>query len=413
MRETDVAIVGGGLAGSLAAAMLGKAGVDAIIVDPHPVYPPDFRCEKLDGLQVAILRKTGLADGVLQATTHDRECWIARLGHLLDKRPSDQQGIFYAPLVNTVRRLIPSRVAMVHAKVTAIAIGDKRQIVTLSTGEAISARLVVLANGLNISLRHSLGLTREVLSECHSTTVGFDVAPAGRQAFDFSALTYYAERTSDRTALLTLFPIGATMRANLFAYRDKQDPWLREMRSNPVETLQRLMPGLRKLTGDFEITGDIQIRPVDLCVTHGHRQAGVVLVGDAFATSCPAAGTGARKALNDVERLCNVHIPGWLATPGMGIDKIACFYDDPVKQACDQASLDKAYALRSFSTDPALPWRARRLVKFLGQFGVGGLRELRRNVAPMLQDPRELPQPSAPGQRRSTPAVGSQLRNAD
>src|SRR6185437_12302745 len=40
MRETDVVIIGGGLAGSLAAAMLGKANVDTVIVDPHPVYPP-------------------------------------------------------------------------------------------------------------------------------------------------------------------------------------------------------------------------------------------------------------------------------------------------------------------------------------------------------------------------------------
>ena len=48
-RQTDVAIVGGGLAGSMAAAMLGRAGIDAVLIDPHAVYPEDFRCEKLDG----------------------------------------------------------------------------------------------------------------------------------------------------------------------------------------------------------------------------------------------------------------------------------------------------------------------------------------------------------------------------
>jgi 2-polyprenyl-6-methoxyphenol hydroxylase-like FAD-dependent oxidoreductase len=413
MRETDVVIVGGGLAGSLAAAMLGKAGVDTVIVDPHPVYPPDFRCEKLDGLQVAILRKTGLAEGVLKATTHDRECWIARFGRLVEKRPSDQQGIFYAALVNTVRGLIPPRVPMIHAKASAITTGNERQTVTLSTGETISTRLVVLANGLNISLRHSLGLARQVVSECHSTAAGFDVAPAGGQAFVFSALTYYAERASDRTALLTLFPIGAAMRANLFIYRDKQDPWLREMRRKPVETLHALMPGLRKLAGDFMVTGDVKIRPVDLCVTHGHRHAGVVLVGDAFATSCPAAGTGARKALNDVERLCNLHIPDWLAAPGMSADKIARFYDDPVKQACDQASLDKAYALRSLSIDPALPWRARRHAKFLGHYGRVMLRQVCRQISPILQEPQQLPPSPALDHGRDTSVAGSQFRNAD
>jgi 2-polyprenyl-6-methoxyphenol hydroxylase-like FAD-dependent oxidoreductase len=390
MRETDVAIVGGGLAGATCAAMLGKAGIDAVVIDPHREYPPDFRCEKLDGTQVAILRKTGLAEGVLPAATHDGESWVARFGRLVEKRPGDQHGIFYAPLVNTVRGLIPPSVPMVVAKATSMATGDERQTVTLSNGETISARLVVLANGLNIGLRHSLGLTREVLSECHSISVGFNVAPVGREAFAFPALTYYAEHTGDKTALLTLFPIGATMRANLFIYRDMHDPWLQALRAKPEETLHALMPGLRKITGDFQVIGPIKVRPVDLYATRGHLQPGIVLVGDAFSTSCPAAGTGARKALNDVERLCNVYIPRWLASEGMGADKIAAFYDDPFKRACDEACLAKAYSLRSFSIDNALAWRARRRLKFLAQYAVGTLRRLGlwENGAPEITNPQ-------------------------
>jgi 2-polyprenyl-6-methoxyphenol hydroxylase-like FAD-dependent oxidoreductase len=44
-------------------------------------------------------------------------------------------------------------------------------------------------------------------------------------------------------------------------------------------------------------------------VSEGHLQPGIVLVGDAFSTSCPAAGTGTTKVFTDVERLCNVYIP--------------------------------------------------------------------------------------------------------
>jgi len=390
MRMTDVAIVGGGFAGSLAAAMLGRAGIDAVLIDPHKIYPPDFRCEKLDGVQVAILRKTGLAGEVLRAATHDRESWVARFGRLVEKRPGDQYGIFYAPLVNTVRGLIPPTVPTIAAKATAIAAGE-RQMVTLSTGDTVSARLIVLANGLNVAQRKSLGFTPEVLSECHSISIGFDIAPAGGGTFDFPALTYYAERVTDKTALITLFPIGAAMRANLFVYRTMDDPWLRAMRRYPEETLHALMPGLRKLTGNFEVTTDVQIRPVDLYVTCGIRRAGMVLIGDAFATSCPAAGTGARKALNDVERLCNVHIPRWLATPGMDAGKIAGFYDDPVKRACDEASLAKAYDLRSFSLDAGWRWHMRRRVKFVGQYAVGALRAGYRAVTALRTDGRAAP----------------------
>src|SRR3954468_18871049 len=108
MRQTDIAIAGGGLAGSLAAAMLGRAGYGVVLIDPHPVYPPDFRCEKLDGPQARVLRKTGLADAVLPATTPDGESWVARFGRLLEKRPGDQNGILYENLVNTVRAAIPA-----------------------------------------------------------------------------------------------------------------------------------------------------------------------------------------------------------------------------------------------------------------------------------------------------------------
>jgi 2-polyprenyl-6-methoxyphenol hydroxylase-like FAD-dependent oxidoreductase len=381
MQNTDVVIVGGGLAGSLTAAMLGRAGIDAVLVDPNTAYPPDFRCEKLDGTQVEILKKTGLADAILRATTPDRETWVARFGRIVEKRPGDQQGIYYAPLVNTVRAQIPSNVTIVNAKATALSASDERQRVTLSTGDEISARLIVLANGLSVGLRHNLGLTREILSACHSISIGFDAVPVGRPAFDFPALTYYAERTTDRAALITLFPIGSAMRANLFVYRDMQDPWLQAIRAAPQETLFALWPGLRKIMGDFTVDGPVKIRPVDLYVSHGHRQGGVVLVGDAFSTSCPAAGTGARKVLNDVERLCNVHIPQWLATPGMAAAKIGAFYDDPVKQECDAFAFAKANSLRAFSTDDTLAWRARRWAKFVLQSAIGTLRPLRGRSA--------------------------------
>ena len=112
------------------------------------------------------------------------------------------------------------------------------------------------------------------------------------------------------------------MRANLFAYRDLHDPWLKQFRDAPRgHALPRCGPSLRKLMGDFTVPSFVQIRPVDLYVTKGYRQSGVVLVGDAFSSSCPAAGTGARKVLVDVERLCNVHIPRWLGDSGHGRGK--------------------------------------------------------------------------------------------
>ena len=396
MRHTDIAIVGGGLAGSTAAAMLGRAGYDAILIDPHPLYPKDFRCEKLDASQVDLLRKTGLADAVFAAATIDSEVWIARFGHVVEKRPSRQYDILYDALVNTVRAEIPQRVHVIPAKAASIATDSDRQQILLANDEEVSARLIVLANGLNIGLRHSIGIAREVISPCHSISIGFDLKPVGRPSFDFRALTYYGESAVNRAAYITLFPIATTTRANLFVYRDMDDPWLRAMRRQGRDTLFALMPGLQALTGDVEVC-DVKVRPIDLYISKGYRQAGVVLLGDAFATSCPAAGTGCNKVLTDVERLCSVHIPQWLATPGMGKEKIAAFYDDEVKVACDKFSADKAFYLRSLSTEPALSWRARRWGKFVAHLGKGALREAGGRLSEKFLDRAGAPARSGAG----------------
>jgi 2-polyprenyl-6-methoxyphenol hydroxylase-like FAD-dependent oxidoreductase len=383
MRYTDIAIVGGGLAGSTTAAMLGRAGISAILIDPHPVYPPDFRVEKLSGSQqVERFRKTGIAEATLRAATHDGENWIARFGTLLDKRPSQQYGIMYDALVNAIRTEIPADTESVFSKVISISAGPERQKLVLSNGGEISARLVVLANGLNVGLRHQLGIERRIVSACHSISLGFDLVPVGRAAFDFPALTYFSERSSDRIPYLTLFPIGSRMRANLFAYRQIDDPWLQQMRRAPAQTLKASLPRLCRITGEFEVTGDVKIRPADLYVSTGHRQPGMVLVGDAFETSCPVTGTGTDKVFTDVERLCNVHIPNWLSTDGMDETKIAAFYDDPVKTACDAWSSAKAYHFRSVSIDDGLYWKAQRWARFVAWFSEGTLRQLRTPAGP-------------------------------
>src|SRR5260370_34602622 len=107
------------------------------------------------------------------------------------------------------------------------------------------------------------------------------------------------------------------MWANLFAYRGAGDPWLREIRYKPVETIHAALPRLRRITGEFTVSGDVKIRPADLHVSTGYRQPGIVLVGDAFATTCPVTGTGTDNAFTDVAQLCNVPIPASHPTAGL------------------------------------------------------------------------------------------------
>ena len=60
--------------------MLGRAGYHGVLIDIHKSYPPAFRCEKLDDVQVSLLQQTGLAAEVLPATTFSRDLWRVTLG---------------------------------------------------------------------------------------------------------------------------------------------------------------------------------------------------------------------------------------------------------------------------------------------------------------------------------------------
>lgn len=362
--------------------MLGRAGIPTIVIDPHEHYPFDFRVEKIgNALQLARLAETGTAHAVLRSATHDGENWIARRGHLIDKTPSQQHGIAYHDLVNAIRIEAKKHpVETICGKVAGLATGSDRQAVTLSDGGTISARLIVLASGMSTRLAHQVGIGRDVLSKCHSISVGFDIIPVGRPAFEFPALTYYSETPNDRTPYITLFPIKQRMRANLFVYREANDPWLAQMRRDPVATLNGALPNLRKITGEFHVAGDVRVRPVDLSVSTGYRQAGIVLVGDAFATSCPAAGTGTDKVYTDVARLCGVYIPTWLKTEGMSADKIGAYYVDPAKLACDAWSMRKAFHFRRTTIDPGLYWRAQRLARLAAGSGKGIIRRTLRTM---------------------------------
>jgi 2-polyprenyl-6-methoxyphenol hydroxylase-like FAD-dependent oxidoreductase len=364
MRQTDVAIVGAGLAGSLAAAMLGRAGCSAVLIDPFEPFPGDFRCEKLEPRHVAVLRKTGVHEQILAAAHRNAEVWVARRGRLAERLAVEEYGIDYAVLVNTLRGLAPPTVPFVRGKVTDIVLTEDRQTVTPDSGEPISARLVIAASGLSADPLEKLGMRRREISRCHSVSIGFDIRPSAAPRFAFDALTYYGEHPDDRVCYLTLFPIGPRMRANLFVYRSLGDPWLRQLRHDPVAVLTGCLPGLTGLTGEFEIDGPIKLRPIDLYATESIRLPGIVLAGDAFAAACPVTGTGASKALVDIERLCHVHVPAWLASAGMGAHKIAGFYDDPVKIRSDAHSAAASLFAKRLTLEPGLRWRASRFARY-------------------------------------------------
>jgi 2-polyprenyl-6-methoxyphenol hydroxylase-like FAD-dependent oxidoreductase len=263
------------------------------------------------------------------------------------------------------RDLTPDTSSFLLDQVTNVSCSDDQQQLTLASGKRVVSRLVILATGMAGALGYSLGVRRQMLAARHSVSFGFTIARPDNAPFDFDALTCYGKKAADGVDYLSLFPMSGGMRANLFMFRDPTDPIMRELRRDTRRTLLRLMPGLETYLGDFQVVGPVQNWVMDLIVTEGHLQPGVVLIGDAYQTNCPAAGTGVSRLLVDVERLCTHHVPRWLETDGMGTEKIAQFYSDRDKLAADQLSLQLARYRQDLTSNTDARWTMQRKLHFL------------------------------------------------
>ena len=78
--EVDVAIVGAGLAGTIMATVLGKAGHKVALIDPHRVHHDEFRAEKTRLESMQLFEKMGLGPVIKSLVTSTTEIQIFRLG---------------------------------------------------------------------------------------------------------------------------------------------------------------------------------------------------------------------------------------------------------------------------------------------------------------------------------------------
>ncbi|MER9296710.1 FAD-dependent monooxygenase [Mesorhizobium sp. M0621] len=358
--EVEVAIVGAGMAGTTLATVLGKAGRKVALIDPHRVHHDEFRAEKTRSEQMQLFEKIGLGPVIKPLVTPATEIHVFRLGQFFQRKQDSEFAFSYGPLVNGLRDALPPEVPLTVGKVAEVSTGPDRQRLVLADGTVINARLLVVATGYSEAVRRAVGVERIEHSKAHSLSVGFDLA-ISPQEFGSRSLTFYPRRVADRIPFITIFPIRDRVRANMFAYRTVAEPWTQAFRANPQQVLLQLMPEISAQCGNFTVASPVEVRQVSLTTTTGHRRDGVVFIGDAFSTTCPAQGHGIHRVVTDVDRLCSTYIPAWLETPGMGADKISAFYDDRIKTAADAKAMRSSIYAKAIVTETGLEWRIRRL----------------------------------------------------
>ncbi len=349
--EDAILIVGGGMAGSLLALALGRAGRRAVVFDPRRDPAPVFRNEKLGHEQIALLKKLGLLD------CFEAACW-PQGAYPDDARPPLYDcGAPHQEWLRAVRAAWPDTVSFRETSVERAELGADSQVVHGRNGSAVRGRLLVLATGRMATLREQLGLERRDLSAGHSVCLGFSVAREASVQAQVLPLPF-----GTGLGYVSVFPMPYETRVNVFSYRPLSDPWTRRMSADPLGALAEVAPEAVRACGSAKVVRRCEARGTDLYETRNHIMPGLVVIGDAFHAPCPASGTGMLRILNDIDALTERCLPRWFATPGMETAKVSRFYADPAKRRVDALSLRRSRLGRLSAVDAGPYWRARRAI---------------------------------------------------
>lgn len=342
----DVAIVGGGFAGALMALVLARQGFNPVVVDPFDVYPQDFRCEKFSQAQADGLQGLNVADVFAPL--------LGRGDNLIRK------GLRYDQMVNAVRDHWGEGVRLIRGKVSGVTHDAQTHTLTVPGFGTVTSRLCVLATGPGERLLKDLGIKRQVLSPAHSVCVGFTLLP-GPDGFGFDSLIHRGERPGDGVGFASFFRMAGdpsdALRVNLFLYDAIKSERVLRFRRDPLDALSAVMPALGQRLHGASVTGEVELRATDLYTIDQPALDGVVLIGDARRTSCPASGTGISRIINDVRALSERFVPGWLETQS----DVARFYADGAVRRLDADLHRRSMNGRNLAVRSGVAWRLRRL----------------------------------------------------
>ncbi len=301
--QTDVAVVGAGPAGSVAAQRLAAVGVRVVLLE-RATFPRDKPCgDGVSGRGLAVLVRAGLDEWVSQFPAPKVLRLTSPDGQVLDVRPETGGGYCYGRTIP--RRLLDARLAQaaVEAGVRLVegtrvrgvewAGGSRPSVV--ADGLEVTAQLVILADGSHAPVTRHLGLVRE-LPEMIAVRRYFagDTGPADRLEIHFEP---------DIIPSYTwLFPEGdgyANVGTGAFTWRVRRDGVV------PREVLARFVAGHAATEGRLaraEPVGPVRGHPLRTWSggtrTHAER---VLVAGDAAGLVNPLSGEGIAAALESGE----------------------------------------------------------------------------------------------------------------
>ncbi|AIU67853.1 FAD-dependent 2-octaprenylphenol hydroxylase [Vibrio coralliilyticus] len=319
MQSVDIAIVGGGMVGlALAAAFkdtdLRIAVIESRVPDSELADLPDVRVSALSRSSENILRNLGAWNGIVErraAPYSAMEVWeqdsFARiefdaqklaqpdLGHIVENR------VIQLSLLEQVKQ--QSNVSLfMPAQCSSMAVGESEAWLTLDNGHALTAKLVVGADGANSWVRKQQDIPLTHWDYGHSAVVA----------------NIWTAETHDRVARQIFTPQGPLAFLPMGESNMSSIVWSTE--PNRAESLVAMSDEEfnKSLTAEFdarlglcEVVGQRFAFPLKMRYARDFAVERVALVGDAAHTIHPLAGQGVNLGLLDAASLAQEVMTLW------------------------------------------------------------------------------------------------------
>lgn len=319
MQSVDIAIVGGGMVGlALAAAFkdtdLRIAVIESRVPDSELADLPDVRVSALSRSSENILRNLGAWNGIVErrsAPYSAMEAWeqdsFARiefdaqklaqpdLGHIVENR------VIQLSLLEQVKK--QSNVSLfMPAQCSSMAVGESEAWLTLDNGHALTAKLVVGADGANSWVRKQQDIPLTHWDYGHSAVVA----------------NIWTAETHDKVARQIFTPQGPLAFLPMGESNMSSIVWSTE--PNRAESLVAMSDEEfnKSLTAEFdarlglcEVVGQRFAFPLKMRYARDFAVERVALVGDAAHTIHPLAGQGVNLGLLDAASLAQEVMTLW------------------------------------------------------------------------------------------------------
>ena len=372
MRYYDIAIVGAGFAGLNMAHCISGQDIKVAVIEKRKTYPNIFRAEKIEAPQAAIMRELGTLQFRTPHTPPLGKTINISGGEVFEVDTVEQYGISYSSTVNTLRQNLPSTVEMINQTVSKVIPGDSGTLL-LDSGEELSAKLIVLACGLNAELIDALKIERKEHTDLVSLSFGFDIKREDGADFEFGGINYFLPDQLEKVQYITVFPIGNRMRVNLFTQLSRSDELAQALRNDTLNTVDKLFPNLYDHLGKIVLDSRVQVMPTTYYKLVSQSTPGVVVIGDSFQSVSPATGSGLSKVLTDVKTLSKSYIPQWKNQRKISVDDIASYYKNQQKTVIDRRSL-KSWFYSDYGSLERMPilGRIKRFLQLYFRHGARG-----------------------------------------